>query len=47
LPAQHFDARRHVVASVSLRSLFQVDGLTCSVPEHLARTEVDVFAGTT
>jgi transposase len=45
LPARHFDARRHVVATVSSRSLFQVDGLTCSVPEHLARTDVDVFAG--
>ena len=45
LPVHHFDARRHVVASVSSRSLFQVDGLTCSVPEHLARTEVDGFAG--
>ncbi len=40
-----FDARRHVVASVSSRSVLQVDGVTCSVPEHLARTDVDVFAG--
>jgi transposase len=45
LPAVDFDARRHVVASVSSRSVLQVDGVTCSVPEHLARTDVDVFAG--
>jgi len=45
LPAVDFDARRHVVASVTSRSLVQVEGLTCSVPERLARTDVDAFLG--